>query len=148
MKLYKRNGEVMTTSYYGHMTWDGINLASGTWTTHTGGTGSGVNADGSTYVNAYNLNLNKKGKYLVCYKAIFKDGTNKSGLRGIRFYIGEQNSGEEFVSPSGNDTTINAFRYIDTSTLSNTNIRMGLYQNSGSTISVRNIEIIAIYLGE
>lgn len=130
------------------MTWNDVNVPNNTWITHTGGTGVGINGDGGISVQAYNLNLIRRGKFYVWYKVTFKDSTNKNGLRGIRFYIGEQNSGEEFVAPAGNNTTINTFRFIDTSNLSNTNIRMGLYQTSGGTISATNIQIYAIYLSK
>ena len=136
------------SNIYARMSWGNINVSNNAWATNTGGNGNGINADGSTAVNAYNLALNRKGKYYVFYKVTFNDNLSKTGLRGIRFYIGEINSGEEFVAPSGNNTTINAFRYIDTTNLSNSNIRMGLFQSSGGRIAVTNIQIYAIYLGK
>lgn len=140
-------GDVENNTVHGYIQFGSINLGSSTWATNVG-TGTGVRPSGTNQIGSYNLTLDVKGKYIVFFKARFADGTNKNGLRGIRFYIGEQNSGEEFIAPAGNNTTINTMRFIDTTNLSNSNVRMGLYQGSGNIVTCDHIEIYAIYLSK
>ena len=127
------------------MNWNDISVNSGTWATNTGNVGEGMRPSKVAIQNAYNYYLDIAGTYLVIYKATFNDSTNKTGLSGVRFYINETNSGEEFTAPAGNTTTITACRMIESDGTATT--RMGLFQSSGGTITATKIQVIALYMG-
>lgn len=126
------------------MTWTDQNVANNTWATNTGNGGSGVCPSGVGWTG-YNLKLDVAGKYLVTACALFAT-TSANGFRGIRMYKSENSIGEGFVAASGHNTFAQYSRIVE-SDGTNT-VRMGLYQSSGATVSVRDIFITAIYLGE
>lgn len=131
---------------YGYMNWNDISVSSGSWATNTGNNSTGMKPSKGSMQNAYNLTLDIEGQYLVVYKATFNDSNNKTGLRGIRYYINETNSGEEFTAPAGNTTSITACRMVESN--GNTTVRMGLFQSSGNTVTATKIQIIALYMGQ
>ena len=130
---------------YAYMNWNDISVSTGSWATNTGNNSTGMRPSKTPMRNAYNLSLDIQGQYLVVFKATFNDSNNKTGLRGIRYYITETYSGEEFVAPAGNTTTITACRMIESD--GNTTVRMGLFQSSGGTVTVTKIQVIALYMG-
>lgn len=128
------------------MNWNDISVNSGSWATNTGNVGTGMRPSKVAIQNAYNYYLDIAGTYLVIYKATFNDSNNKTGFRGLRFYINETNSGEEFTAPAGNTTTITACRMIESDGTATT--RMGLFQSSGGAITATKIQVIALYMGQ
>ena len=126
------------------MKWDNVsNLASGSWAENTGDAGVGVCPSGTGWTG-YNLALDVAGTYLVTAYALF--ATSSGGFRGLRIYKNNNSQGEGFTAPSGHYTYATFSKIVESN--GNDTVRMGLYQNSGSTITVHDIFITAIYLGE
>lgn len=126
------------------MEWNSITLDSGSWRTNTGADSNGVMPSGTIQQDAYNLRLDVAGTYLVIYHAKIKDGSNKTGIRGIRQYVSETNINEFFFAPGGNDTTCEASCIVHSD--GNATVRMGVYQSSGSSVTVEDIRVMAVML--
>ena len=126
------------------MDWPTYTCTSGSWNNHTGGNGVGVKPNRSS-ASGYNLDLNVPGKYLIVCIARFIDGSNASGIRGIRLIVDENPVQEDFIAPPANNTTMQTMGMVNST--GNTRCRMGFYQNSGSALEVQGIHLYAIYLG-
>lgn len=135
------NGKLMCSGY---MEWNDITLSSGSWATHTGNVSSGVKPSGNAQDGSYNLSLDIAGTYLVIYHAEIEDSSNKTGVRGIRQYVTETNINEFFFAPSGNNTTCEASCIVHSN--GSDNVRMGVYQSSGDSLTVKNIRVMAVML--
>lgn len=129
--------------YNARMKWSNQNVANAAWAENTGSEGVGVCPSGTEWTG-YNLSLDVAGVYLVTAYALF--ATASGGFRGLRIYKNNNSQGEGFIAPCGHYTYATYSRIVESN--GNDTVRMGLYQNSGSTLAVNDIFITAIYLGE
>lgn len=129
--------------YDAYAKWSNQTVSSGSWATNTGTTTEERKPSGLESSGHYNLELDVAGTYLVLYHANFAI-TNTTGLRGIRFYINEVSSGEEFIAPTANGTAFTTVRIVTSN--GSTNTRMGVFQGSGASATIADIFIAAIKL--
>lgn len=135
----------LTRGYSAYMDWPTITVNSASWMNNAGGNGVGVKPDRNS-TSGYNLALNVPGRYLIFCIARFNDGSNTSGIRGIRLIVDENSVQEDFIAPPTNNTTIQTMGMVYSKTGMDY-VRMGFYQSSGSALEVRGIHLYAIYLG-
>lgn len=146
-ELSQLNSNMELQNNYGYAVYGDIVSTSGSWQTHAGvsteqrNVGESVNTS-----NAYNLRLIPAGTYLIIARAYPKT-TSTTGIRGLRLYIGETSDNpEQFTAPSGHEYTVcYLLRVITISTEST--VRIGLYQNSGESVTWGDIRIDAIRIG-
>ena len=131
----------------GFAKWDDISISNASFI-GTGSTASGVTPKGNSFTNVYNLGEITRGRWLCIFHAKFKEGTNTTGLRGLRVYVNDTSTGNEtFIAPSGNGTDMRTFYIIDNATDSDYRVRMGLYQSTGAAVTASEIWLIAIKIG-
>lgn len=134
---------VKSKNYNARMKWPNQSVANAAWADNTGSEGVGVCPSGTGWTG-YNLALDVPGTYLVTAYALFANASG--GFRGLRIFKNNNSQGEGFTVPSGHYTWVTFSRIVESN--GNDTVRMGLYQNSGATITVHDIFITAIYLGE
>ena len=129
----------------GYCKWANVSVPSANWLNNTGTAIEGISPAGISQIGNYNLSIHVAGTYLLVLHANFNI-QNSTGLRGLRVFVSEENIGEYFFAAGSLGTDMTVTRLLTTD--GNNNVRMGLYQSSGSTGTAADIEISAILLAE
>ncbi len=136
--------EVNAMTKCGYMKWADVSVASASWRTNVGNESSGYTPNGQVIDGAYNMLLDIAGTYYVHLHACFEN-SNANGARGIRLYKTEVAQGVEyFVAPVSLRTISDVGVIVDSD--GRDSIRMGLFQSSGETITVKELSATAILL--
>lgn len=123
---------------FGYIKWNGISVNSGSWATHLGNSTTGYGpSDDVAFTGGYNLRNMSAGMWLFIGEIV--TGEDKtSGIRGMRLYINETaQPDEKFFAPTGITTGVGYGVWLVTLTGDTNNARLGYYQNSGATATVK-----------